>query len=138
TKLGDLAKFDQAELDEMMKKKTGTPTMGGLLIISSIVLTTLLIADLGNFYIRMAIVCVMWLGMVGATDDWLKLTAGRRAGSRQGLTSREKLLFQVGLSVLLAYFTYTYGSAVPEATRFYFPFVKNYYVPLSLLAYIAI
>src|SRR4051812_40830771 len=89
TKLGDLAKFDQAELDEMMKKKTGTPTMGGLLIIASIVLTTLLIADLGNFYVRMAVVCVVWLGVVGATDDWLKLTAGRRAGSRQGLTSRE-------------------------------------------------
>ena len=59
----------------------------------------------------MALVCLIWLGAVGATDDWLKLTAGRRRGSRQGLTSLEKLLFQIGLSVLLAVFTFDYGAA---------------------------
>src|SRR3954452_15974728 len=108
-KIGDQPDFDQAQMNERMKSKAGTPTMGGILIIASIAITTLLIADLHNFYVRMALICLIWLGAVGATDDWLKLTAGRRSGSRQGLTSLEKLLFQIGLSVLLAYFTYHYG-----------------------------
>ena len=137
-KLGDLATFDQAEMDKLMASKKGTPTMGGLLIIAAIVLTTLLLADLENFYVRMALICVVWLGAVGATDDWLKLTAGRRAGSRQGLTSKEKLLFQVGLSLLLAYFTYRHGEEIPQATRLYFPFFKDVYIPLSLIAYLVI
>src|SRR5436309_6262766 len=47
-KLGDLATFDQAEIDEIMSSKKGTPTMGGILIIASIALTTLLLADLRN------------------------------------------------------------------------------------------
>ena len=130
-KIGDMASFDQAQMDELMKTKKGTPTMGGILVIGSIALTTLLLADLQNFYVRMALVCVVWLGAVGATDDWLKLTAGRRQGSRQGLTSLEKLLFQIGLAVVLCFFTWRYGSLVPEATRFYFPFVKDFYIQLG-------
>jgi phospho-N-acetylmuramoyl-pentapeptide-transferase len=121
-----------------MEGKKGTPTMGGILIIASIALTTLLLADLTNFYVRMALICLIWLGAVGAADDWLKLTAGRRTGSRQGLTSLEKLLFQIGLSVLLAVFTYNYGRDLERPTQFYVPFFKNVHVPLSLTVYIVI
>src|SRR3954463_11631203 len=92
-KIGDLANFDQAEIDHLMAGKKGTPTMGGVLIIGAIVITTLVLADLSNFYVQMALICLVWLGAVGATDDWLKLTAGRRAGSRQGVTSPQKLMF---------------------------------------------
>src|SRR4051794_38746789 len=49
-KVGDQAKFDRADMDAMMKQKQGTPTMGGVLIIASIMVTTLLLADLRNFY----------------------------------------------------------------------------------------
>src|SRR5258706_1929855 len=73
-KISDLAGFDQAEIDQLMASKKGTPTMGGLLIISSILVTTLLLADLKNFYIDMALICMVWLAIVGAMDDWLKLT----------------------------------------------------------------
>src|SRR4030095_8851154 len=55
-KIADMAGFDQAEIDAIMSTKKGTPTMGGLLIISSILATTLLLADLSNFYIRMALI----------------------------------------------------------------------------------
>src|SRR5437762_992218 len=72
-KISDLAGFDQAEIDKLMASKKGTPTMGGLLIISSILVTTLLLADLKNFYIDMALICMVWLAVVGAMDDWLKL-----------------------------------------------------------------
>src|SRR3954452_18954041 len=140
-KIGDAANFDQAQLNELMKTKKGTPTMGGLLIIASIAATTLLLADLKNFYVQMAMICLIWLGGVGATDDWLKLTAARRAGSaRTGLTSLEKLLLQVGLAVVLSIFTYKHGEHVPEATRFFFPFLRadRRYIGVSLPLFILI
>src|SRR5436305_8574556 len=136
-KIGDLPQFDQAEVDKLMSGKKGTPTMGGLLIITSIFTTALLLADLRNFYVRMALLCLIWLGAVGATDDWLKLTAGRRSGSRQGLTSLEKLLFQIGLGVLLAYFTFNYGGG--SAQHFlYLPFLKSVQLPLNLAGFMVI
>ena len=135
-KIGDLASFNQADIDALMAGKKGTPTMGGALIICSIVATTLLLADLSNFYVRMAIVCVLLLGAVGAADDWLKLTAGRRAGSRQGLTSLEKLLFQLAIGSVLSYFTYRYGQRLEPATRLYFPFLKNAVVPLGVVTFV--
>ncbi len=131
-KIGDQASFDQADIDELMKSKKGTPTMGGLLIILAIVTTTLLLADLGNFYVRMALVCVLMLGGVGAADDWLKLTAGRRAGSRHGLLSLEKLLFQLALGTVLSVFTYRYGRFLEPATRLYVPFFKAVSIPLGI------
>src|SRR6516225_6205498 len=50
-KIGDLPDFDQAEINKLMEGKKGTPTMGGVLIISSIFVTTILLADLSNFYV---------------------------------------------------------------------------------------
>ena len=134
-KIGDLASFNQADIDALMAGKKGTPTMGGLMVILAIVATVLLLADLSNFYVRMAIVCVVLLGCVGAADDWLKLTAGRRSGSRQGLTSLEKLLFQLALGGLLSVFTYRYGRLLPPATRLFFPFFKDLSVPLGMGAF---
>ncbi|HSU68734.1 MAG TPA: phospho-N-acetylmuramoyl-pentapeptide-transferase [Tepidisphaeraceae bacterium] len=124
-KIGDRPEFDQAEINKLMEGKKGTPTMGGMLIISAIAISTLLLGNLRNFYVEMALVCLVWLGAVGATDDWLKLTAARRNGSRQGLTSLEKLMFQIGLGVILAYFTFDYGVHTPETHTLFFPFVKK-------------
>jgi phospho-N-acetylmuramoyl-pentapeptide-transferase len=137
-KIGDMPEFDQAEINKMMEAKKGTPTMGGILIIASIFITTILLADLGNFYVRMALVCVVLLGAVGAIDDWLKLTAAHRTGSRQGLTTLEKLLFQIGLGAVLSAFTYQYGHNLQPATHLYFPFFKNISVQLSLIGYVLI
>lgn len=135
-KIGDLTKFDQAQLDEMMKKKIGTPTMGGILINSSIAISTLLLADISNFYVQMALVCLGWLCIVGMADDWLKLTAAQRGTGRQGLTSLEKLLFQIGLGVLLSYFVYHHGQQTPH--NLYFPFLKDVSIPLSLGTFVVI
>jgi phospho-N-acetylmuramoyl-pentapeptide-transferase len=137
-KIDDEAHFDQAQMDQMMLGKKGTPTMGGILIIFSIALTTLMLADLGNFYVGMGLICLIWLGAVGAMDDWLKLTMHRRGKllppgkpvSRQGLTSLEKILFQVGLGILLSYFTYFYSRDAHSHTL-YFPFFKNLATPLG-------
>jgi phospho-N-acetylmuramoyl-pentapeptide-transferase len=134
-KISDLAGFDQVEIDKLMASKKGTPTMGGILIIFAIAGSTLLLGDLTNFYIRMALVCMIWLATVGAIDDWLKLTAGRRANSRQGLHGWEKLLFQIGLGILLAVFTYQHGSFIPETHTIYFPFFKNLQLDLGRLSW---
>jgi phospho-N-acetylmuramoyl-pentapeptide-transferase len=124
-KFGDRATFDQADLDKLMEGKKGTPTMGGLLIISAIVITTLLLADLRNFYVLMGLVCVVGLGAIGASDDWLKLTAGRRAGSRVGLSEVEKLIGQVGLAIVIAMFTFRHGRENEVAHSLFLPFVKD-------------
>jgi phospho-N-acetylmuramoyl-pentapeptide-transferase len=135
-KIGDRPDFDQADINALMNTKAGTPTMGGILIIASIFLTTLLLADLSNFYVLMALLCLVWLGGVGAVDDWLKLT--RKPGNRQGLTSLEKLLFQIGLAVVLCYFTWHYGQNIPESNRLYVPFFKQVAIPLGLGTFILI
>jgi len=143
-KIGDLAKFDEAGMDELMKDKVNTPTMGGILIIFAIAFTTLLLADLQNFYVQMALVCLIWLGAVGAADDWLKLTSKRREEitgkpvRREGLTELEKLLFQVGLGIVLSYFTYNYGRELSPNTSFYVPFFKNVAIPLAPWVFVMI
>ncbi len=112
--------------------------MGGLLIVSSILITTLLLGrlDQSAFHVQMALICMLWLAAVGAVDDWLKLTAGRRAGNRQGLYSWEKFLFQIGLSLILMYFTYNHVRRIPEAHTLYFPFFKNITFELGAIPFI--
>jgi phospho-N-acetylmuramoyl-pentapeptide-transferase len=113
--------------------------MGGILMIASIVLSVLLLADVvGNFHVQMALIALVGLGMIGAGDDWLKLTAARRGGGRQGLHSGEKLLFQFGLAILLSYFTWRYGQQIPERNYLYLPFFKDARIPLGAFAFVAI
>jgi phospho-N-acetylmuramoyl-pentapeptide-transferase len=137
-KIGDNPNFDEATLNDMMASKKNTPTMGGVLIIASVVGTVLVLADLRNFYVLMALVCVLYLGGLGAMDDWLKLTKQRRVGNtdRQGLRSIEKLLFQLGLGVLLGIFTYWHGKDVAQNHTLYFPFFKDLGVPLGMTAFV--
>src|SRR3954466_9664279 len=138
-KIRDRPEFDQADVNKLMAGKKDTPTMGGLMIITAIAVTTLLLADVRyNFYVQMALVCLVWLGAVGATDDWLKLTAARRGGGRQGLTSIEKIAFQIGLGVILSYFTYHYGRQLEPNHTLYFPFLKDLQIPLGLAMFVLI
>ncbi len=134
-KIGDRPDFDEAALNALMNSKAGTPTMGGLLIIAAIAGTTLVLANVAhNFYVQMAMVCLLWLGGVGAIDDWLKLTR-KDPKSRQGLHSGEKLLFQVGLAILLCVFTYNYGQNIPNRNFLYLPFFKDIAFELGLISF---
>ncbi len=108
-KIRDLAEFDHKALNDRVKDKQNTPTMGGLLIVAAIAIAVLLLADLGNYYVRMGMFCMIWLAVLGGMDDYLKLTKHRRSGTRDGLKMYEKLLFQVALGVLLGTFIYKYG-----------------------------
>src|SRR5580692_1335608 len=57
------------------QQKKGTPTMGGIIIILAILIPTLLFADLHKVYIRLMILCSVWLGGMGFLDDYLKISA---------------------------------------------------------------
>ncbi len=110
-KLGDRPEFDHAALNEMTADKYDVPTMGGVLIIAALAMGIIAFGDILNFYVQMGLLCLVWLGALGAIDDWLKLTAGLKSGTRDGLRMYEKLLFQVGLGVLLGYFIYRHGQS---------------------------
>ena len=111
-KIGDNPTFDHKDLDRLMKQKANTPTMGGILIAGAIYASILLLANVNNFYVIMALVCFTWLFVVGLVDDWLKLTTARRKpGSRHGLYSGEKLLLQIGLAVILGLFIHHWGDS---------------------------
>ncbi len=109
-KIGDRPEFDHAELNRLTMGKSNTPTMGGIIIMLGILVPVLLLANLKNFYIHMALVCAVWLTVLGGVDDWLKLTIARRSGTRSGVRTWEKLIFQLALGGLLAFFIYRYGS----------------------------
>ena len=137
-KIGDNPDFDNADLNKAMAAKAGTPTMGGILILSAIAGVTILLADLGNFFVLMSLVCLVWLGTIGAIDDWLKLTAARRSGGRQGLTGREKMACQIGIALLLGWFVWRYAGELPEVRRMYLPFLKSVAIELSLPIFLAL
>jgi phospho-N-acetylmuramoyl-pentapeptide-transferase len=112
-KVGDRPEFHHVTLNELTKHKGNTPTMGGILIIGAILLSCFLVADVRNFYVEMALLCLVYLGVLGGFDDWLKLTTARRnPGSRDGLYAYEKMLFQVGLGVILAVFIYRHPNHI--------------------------
>lgn len=117
-KIGDQAEFDHENLNRLTEGKRNTPTMGGVLISFAIFVSVLLLADLGNFYVRMGLVCLVALVVIGAFDDYLKLTRDRRTGTRDGLRTWEKLMCQIALGALLAIFVGNEGSAIAEAERF--------------------
>lgn len=110
-RIGDVPEFDHAKLNEMTRMKGQTPTMGGLIILAGIFVSTLLWAKLGNFYVNMGLFCLVWLGLLGMADDYLKLTSHRRSGGRDGLKMWEKMVFQIGLAVVLAYYVFKHGSS---------------------------
>jgi phospho-N-acetylmuramoyl-pentapeptide-transferase len=110
-KIGDNPEFYHKDLNQIMKNKANTPTMGGLLIMTAILVTTILVADVvGNYYIHMGILGLVWLAIMGGYDDRLKLLSSRRRpGTREGLYTWEKLVLQVGLAALLGIFIYHHG-----------------------------
>ncbi|MHC5025026.1 MAG: phospho-N-acetylmuramoyl-pentapeptide-transferase [Planctomycetota bacterium] len=125
-KIGDAPEFYNADLNEKMRSRTGTPTMGGILICGSILVTIVLLADLKQRYVHLALTVLVWLAVVGGVDDWLKLTAGRRhPGSREGLYAWEKLLFQLGIGAVAGFFLYQHAGS-DAARSLTLPFQRTY------------
>ncbi len=98
-------------------EKKGTPTMGGIIILLAILIPTLLLANLDKVYIRLMLLCTVWLGTIGFIDDYLKIRAKRIALAKgiaykksdsDGLAGRFKIFGQVMLGIIVGvtlYFT---------------------------------
>jgi phospho-N-acetylmuramoyl-pentapeptide-transferase len=102
--------------------KAGTPTMGGLLIIVSIVVPTLLWANLSNRYVWISIFGVLSFGGIGFWDDYTKVRRMRNLG----LTARQKMLLQVLASLLIGFFLLGLHSQRAYSTNVNVPFFKSY------------
>jgi phospho-N-acetylmuramoyl-pentapeptide-transferase len=124
-KIGDRPEFHHTALNELTKEKANTPTMGGLIILLSAALTTLLWAKLNNHFVQKALFVLLWFGILGGIDDWLKLTAVSRQRGRDGLHAWEKLLFQIAGAVLIATFLFFDFAHIPDAKLLWVPFYKN-------------
>ncbi len=83
-------------LEGQLEKK-GTPTMGGLIILSAIVIPTLLFAKLHNVYIILMLVSTVWLGAIGFLDDYIKVFKK----NKEGLAGRFKVLGQIGIGLIV-------------------------------------
>jgi len=108
-KIGDGGETDAELLREHAATKANVPTMGGVLIVGSIFISTFLLADIRVNRVYLGLFTLLWLAAVGGADDWLKLTASRRGTGRQGLYAWEKLVFQLGIGVIVGFFGYRYG-----------------------------
>ena len=78
-------------------EKKGTPTMGGLIILSAILIPTLLFADLTNIYTHMMILVTVWLGTIGFIDDYIKVYKKDKGG----LAGRFKVIGQIGVGIII-------------------------------------
>ena len=140
-KIGDVPEFDHKTLNEITRHKSNTPTMGGVLIVLAMFVSIVLFGNLSNMYIKSGLFALVWLGILGGVDDWLKLRAAAGHGGRDGLKSWEKFVFQVALAVLLSNFVYRYGKGVEDqivpAHCFYLPLVKKM-IALSFPVYAVI
>lgn len=77
-------------------EKQGTPTMGGLIILSAIIIPTLLLARLDNVYVILMLISTVWLGAIGFIDDYIKVFKK----NKQGLAGKFKIVGQVGIGLI--------------------------------------
>lgn len=78
-------------------EKRGTPTMGGIIILTAILVPTLLFADLTNVYTHMMIIAILWLGSIGFIDDYIKVYKK----NKDGLAGRFKIVGQIGVGIII-------------------------------------
>ncbi|BDV44462.1 phospho-N-acetylmuramoyl-pentapeptide-transferase [Geotalea uraniireducens] len=107
-------------------KKSGTPTMGGVLILSAIVIPTLLWADLTNRYIWTTLFIIVGYGLIGFTDDYKKVVEK----NPKGLSPRQKMFWQLLIAGAAVVFL-VFSSGI--STEIYFPFFKKLHPDLSYL-----
>jgi phospho-N-acetylmuramoyl-pentapeptide-transferase len=97
----DLGLVGQAE-------KAGTPTMGGIIILSSILIPTLLFAKLDNIYIVLMMVTTLWMGLIGFLDDYIKVFKK----DKKGLAGKFKVLGQISLGLIVGSILYFHPDVV--------------------------
>jgi phospho-N-acetylmuramoyl-pentapeptide-transferase len=132
----NIVKWVRQEGPESHQGKTGTPTMGGLLLLAAIALSTVLWGDLHNREVLIALGGTLWLGAIGFVDDYLQVVSRRP----KGLVARAKLVGQISLGLLLAAVVLYTLDRGEHATATTLPFLKErlidlrwFYVPFVVL-----
>jgi phospho-N-acetylmuramoyl-pentapeptide-transferase len=120
-------------------KKIGTPTMGGVVILIGMLLSTLLWADLTNIYIWFLIFVASSFGVLGAIDDFMKI----KNHNSSGLSPKLKFVLQILLAFIAVFFLYKFGDHL-HLKNLYFPFFKNlilnmgiFFIPFYIFIIIA-
>jgi len=119
----------RVEVPQAHQKKAGTPTMGGLLILSTALIATILFANPANPYVWLAILVTVAFGAIGLTDDLLKL----RRGKGQGLSGPQKLVMQFGAAFAASFVLFVVLRFDPTLTV---PFFKNVHPVLPRWLYV--
>jgi phospho-N-acetylmuramoyl-pentapeptide-transferase len=107
-------------LAELHGGKQGTPTMGGVLVIGSVFVSSLLWARLDNRFVWLVLFCMIYLGALGFADDYLKVTKKKS----DGISGRIKLVFQIALAVIVTAVFLSSPLLEVQARALYVPFVK--------------
>jgi phospho-N-acetylmuramoyl-pentapeptide-transferase len=123
-----IGQYIREEGPKAHQKKAGTPTMGGLLIVISIVVPTLLWADLSNRFVWLAIFSLTAFGAIGFADDYIKVVHRRNLG----LTARAKSGFQIAASIVVAVALIAMQNYGMYSTKLIVPFFKQFRPDLVL------
>jgi phospho-N-acetylmuramoyl-pentapeptide-transferase len=121
-----IGQYIREEGPKAHQKKAGTPTMGGLLIVISIVVPTLLWADLSNRFVWIAVFSTLAFAAIGFTDDYTKVTHRRNLG----LTSRAKFGLQIAAGIVVASMLIAMQTYGMYSTRLIVPFFKQFHPDL--------
>ncbi|MBX9400050.1 phospho-N-acetylmuramoyl-pentapeptide-transferase [Lysobacter sp. BMK333-48F3] len=113
--------------------KAGTPTMGGALILFTVMASVLLWGDLRNKYVWIVLLVMLAFGAIGWYDDWIKIVKR----DPNGLKSRWKYLLQSVFGLAAGLYLWLYAD-VPAATTFYVPLFKSVALPLAGISFVAI
>ena len=102
-------------------KKQGTPTMGGIIVLSAIILPTILWARLDDKYILLILAATLWMGIIGFLDDYLKIIKHYS----KGLIARYKLIGQITLGLVVAFILYSFPDKDILKTSIGIPFIAH-------------
>tara|TARA_B100000029_G_scaffold477216_1_gene522083 strand:+ start:213 stop:1316 length:1104 start_codon:yes stop_codon:yes gene_type:complete len=109
-------KSDSDRLNQLQEGKDQTPTMGGLFIVSAIVLSILLWADLSSRFVQLAVLVTVAFAALGGIDDWIKLST-----PRNGLSARTKLIVQSSIALVVSFGLYVVLRSHPRGLELIWP-----------------
>ena len=98
---------------EGQMQKQGTPTMGGIIILSSILIPTLLFANLTNVYVQLLLVTTVWLGTIGFIDDYIKVFKK----NKEGLAGKFKVIGQIGIGIIVGTTLYFHPDVITKSNK---------------------
>ena len=132
-KLGDYSfgQYIRADGPEGHLEKSGTPTMGGGLILISVLTSSLLWGDLSNRFMWLLIIVIVGFGFIGLVDDYSKI----KNKHADGLTAIQKYFLQSLLGIGVSFYLF-YSSSTPQETELLIPFFKDLTIPIGMVGFV--